>query len=214
MRSARVPDPSEFVEPPWDAPLDTGAVLSRISESATIAGFYTEPLVREARRIGKLPSSARERYIAFRFYPLREHVQMLIECAGLMFPALPIRQGLRKLGRAAPGALLQSTLGKVVFGSAEGARQALDAIARTYAINVRPSSAEVVDASPTSAIVRVRGAPFFLDSHHVGVFEGTMTFAGVRGSVKVRMLGMDDADFLCDWGEQPSGRGSARPRRE
>lgn len=190
---------ADFLLPPWTAPLDGMEVVRSIPESATIAGMFPAALVQEAQRRGvKLPS-AREHYLPFEFYPTAEHALVLLQAAQLFLPNKPLRAALRILGRAAPDALLSSTLGRVVLGTAQGALAALEAIARTYAMNVRPSSAELVDASPGCAVVRIRALPFFLDSHHVGVLEGTMRYAGVHGSVRIRADTAEQADLLCTW---------------
>ncbi|AKF07675.1 DUF2378 family protein [Sandaracinus amylolyticus] len=198
-RSAFPSDPSGFADPPWNAPLDAQAAIRAIPESSTIAGMYLEPLVREARRLGRALPSARQRYVAFQFYPLREHVTVLVEGTQALFPELSMREALRKLGRGAPRALVQTTLGKIVLGTAEGVLQSLDAIAKTYNTNIKPAHAEIVESAPQAAVVRLERVPFLLDSHHVGVLEGAMSYAGVRGTVKIRMRAADAADFLCEW---------------
>ena len=82
---------------------------------------------------------ARERYVAFRFYPLIEHVQVLVETSQRVYPGVPLRQALRKLGRGAPNALVASTLGKVVLAAAAGVHDVIDAMAKAYPLNARPS---------------------------------------------------------------------------
>lgn len=215
-RASMVPRPSpatfsaDFLLPPWTAPLDGMEVVRGIPEGATIAGMFPAALVQEARRRGvKLPS-AREHYLPFEFYPTAEHALVLLQAAQLFLPDKPLRAALRILGRAAPDALLSSTLGRVVLGTAQGALAALEAIARTYAMNVRPSSAELIDATPGRAVVRIRAMPFFLDSHHVGVLEGTMRYAGVHGSVRIRADTAEQADLLCTW---EHARSPLPPRR-
>jgi uncharacterized protein (TIGR02265 family) len=201
---------AEFLSPPWTAPLDGMEVVRAIPDGATIAGMFPAALVQEAKRRGVSLTSARELYLPFEFYPTAEHALLLVQAAQLFFPDKPLRAALRILGRAAPDALLSSTLGRVVLGTAQGALAALEAIARTYAMNVRPSSAELVEAAPGRAVVRIRALPFFLDSHHVGVLEGTMRYAGVHGSVRIRADDAAQADLLCTWEHVKSSR---PPRR-
>jgi hypothetical protein len=40
---------------------------------------------------------------------------------------------------------------------------------------------------------------YFLDSHHVGTFEGVLRFAGVKGVVRMASFGPASADFLLTW---------------
>lgn len=190
---------AEFVEPPWHAPLDTAAALRLIPETATISGMFLDPLAQQAKKLGVRLPSARDRYVSYKFYPLREHAQLLIETCEQLHSGRPLRQALRKLGRGAPRALLGSTLGKVVLGTAEGVESALRAMAKAYPLNARPCQVEVLEAAKGRAVVRLEEVTWFLDSHHVGTFEGVLRFAGVRGAVKIRARGPTSADLLCTW---------------
>ena len=78
--SAAAP-PDRFVEPPWDAPLDTAVALAAIPKDAEISGMFTAPLVTGTKRVVAEQEGARERYVAFRFYPLREHAAWLLDVA-------------------------------------------------------------------------------------------------------------------------------------
>lgn len=190
---------SNFVEAPWDAPLDTGSALRAIPETATAAGLFLEPLATEARRAGKPLPSARDRYIPFRFYPLREHAQLLVEATARLYPGRPVRHALRKLGRAAPKALVASMLGKVVLGSADGPEQVLRALVSAYPLNIRPCVMQLKGLSAGRAVISVEDLHYFLDSHHVGAFEGALRYAGVQGTVKICSYSDTVADLLCTW---------------
>ena len=190
---------ARFVEPTSRAWLDPGAALRAVPESATIAGMFIGPLA-EAARQRKLPlPSARARYVPFQFYPLREHVQLLIEAAGTLFGDEPLRRALRLLGRSAPQSLLGSTVGKVVLGSASGVHQVVAAIVNTYPVHIRPSSAALLEIEAGRAVVRLEQVHFFLDSHHVGVFEGALHHAGVRGQVRIDQQDPTTAELLLTW---------------
>jgi uncharacterized protein (TIGR02265 family) len=191
---------NDFVEPNWTAPLDPQKVLQAIPESATITGMFLEPITKEARRKQiKLPS-ARDRYVAFRFYPLREHVRLLVEACAQFYPDRPLRFALRSLGRAAPAALLTSTLGRASVGSAQGTLAIIDAMAKSYAVNLPGANVALLEQSKRQCIVRMQGVNYFLDSHHVGVFEGVLRYAGVtEATVLLRARSASDADVLCRW---------------
>ena len=192
---------SNFVEPRWDAPLDVDGCMRIIPDSATVTGMFLEPLVEMARARHQPLPSARDRYVAFRFYPLREHAALLLETCALVYPKLPLRQALRKLGRAAPQALLRSTIGKITVGSASGPAEVLAAMVKAYPLNVRPCRAELLEISHGLAVVRIEELHYFLDSHHIGAFEGVLRFAGAS-NVKVRicMYTSSDADLMLMWG--------------
>ena len=190
---------TRFVEPPWTAPLEIRTVLQTIPAAATISGMFIAALAGEAKRLGVHLPSARERYVPYSFYPLIEHAQVLVETCERIHPTLSIRQALRKLGRGAPTALVSSTLGKVVLASAEGVHEVVDAMAKAYPLNARPSRVEVLERSPGRAVVRLEEVHYFVDSHHVGAFEGALRYAGVDGRVLMASRGPASADFLLEW---------------
>jgi uncharacterized protein (TIGR02265 family) len=190
---------TNFVDPPWEAPLDVAGVLRTIPEQATIAGMFLEPLAEAARQQGLPLPSARERYVAFRFYPMREHAYLLIETCVRLYPNLPVRRALRKLGRGAPRALIASTIGKVVLGSAIGPAEIIRAIAQAYPLHVRPAKVNVLEMGNGRAVLRLEEILYFLDSHHVGVFEGVLSFAGRSGRIKMCAYSATAADLLCTW---------------
>jgi uncharacterized protein (TIGR02265 family) len=192
-------DSMGFADPRWDAPLDAARVVNAIPPGARIAGMFFLALLDGAeRRQVELPFP-RERYLPFGFYPVSEFAPLLVEAAQRFHPELSLRRGLRRIGRVGPTAFLSSTLGKVTLGASEGVHAAVSAIASTYGINLRPSRCDVKETHPRSMIVSLEDVPYFLDSHHVGVFEGTLEFAGVQGTVQVRKRSDVSADLRLAW---------------
>ena len=76
---------------------------------------------------------------------------------------------------------------------------AVEAIAKTYAINIRHSQCTVSQATAKTCVVHLREVPHFLDSHHIGVFEGTLDYAGVKGGVLIASHSATSADLLLEW---------------
>jgi anti-anti-sigma regulatory factor len=72
-------------------------------------------------------------------------------------------------------------------------------MATSYALHMRPGRLEVEADGERAAIVRLSDVYNFVDSHNVGVFEGILKHAGVRGSVKVRTVSPTSADLRCAW---------------
>jgi uncharacterized protein (TIGR02265 family) len=191
--------PATFVDPPWAEPLDAAGVIARIPATATIAGMFFLALQEGAERRQVPLTFPKPRYLPFGFYPVREFAPLLVEAAGVFYPQLTLREGLRRIGTAGPQAFLSSTLGKVTLGASEGVHAAVAAIAKTYAINTRPSRCEVKHAGPRSMILSLDDVVYFLDCHHVGVFEGTLQYAGVDGRVKIASRSETSADLLLEW---------------
>jgi hypothetical protein len=90
-------------------------------------------------------------------------------------------------------------VGRVVLGSVEGPLEALSAMAKSYALHTKPAVVSVEPLAPGRALIRLRSVQYFLDPHHVGVFEGVLRLAAVEGTVRIRPLGRSDADMLCEW---------------
>jgi len=153
-----------------------------------------------AKQRGVVLPSARESYVGFRQYLLREHATLMVEAARAVWPNESLREGLRRMGRGSPRALVQSMIGRVVLGSVEGPREILRAMAKSYALHTKPATLEVVHDEPGRAIVRAKDVLYFLDSHHVGVFEGVLKYAEVEaGRVRIHAWSDTEADLLCEW---------------
>jgi len=192
-------DQARFKDPPWRAPLDVPRALSLISDDSAIAGMFFLALLEGAKRRAVALSAPRERYLPFGFYPVAEFAPLLVNAAGLFHPKLPLRQALRAIGSVGPAVLAKSVLGKVTLGSAIGAHAVIDAVANTYSVNIRPSQCSVTHKGERTCVVNLDNVQHFLDSHHVGVFEGTMTHAGVNGRVRIASRGEFGAELLLEW---------------
>ena len=192
-------DLARFSEPPWQAALDVPRALSLISANSTIAGMFFLAALEGAKRRGVCLPGTRERYLPFGFYPVAEFAPLLVAAAGLFHPALSLRQGLRAIGAAGPAVLAQSVLGKVTLGSAIGVHAVIGAVAKTYAVNIRHSTCAVTHQAARACVLSLDNVQHFLDCHHVGVFEGTMTHAGVSGRVRIAKRCDFSAELLLQW---------------
>lgn len=193
-----LPD-TAFVEPPWNAPLDSERALAAIPATATIAGMFFLALADGAERRQVKLKLPRPRYLPFGFYPVAEFSPLLLQAASAFYPQVSLRQGLRRIGTAGPSAFLGSTLGRVTLGASEGVQATVTAIANTYAINTRPSRCAVTETAPRRIVVSLDEVHYFLDSHHVGVFEGTLDYAGVDGTVRFHRRSETSGDLLLQW---------------
>lgn len=192
-------DQARFKEPPWHAALDVPRALGLISADSTIAGMFFVALLEAAKRRGVTLPAKRERYLPFGFYPVADFAPLLVAAAGLLHPTLPMRQGLRAIGAVGPAVLAKSMLGKVTLGSATGVHAIIEAIANTYSVNIRPSRCSITHREERSCVVSLHNVQHFLDSHHVGVFEGTLSHAGVSGRVRIASRADFSAELLLEW---------------
>jgi len=192
-------DLARFREPPWHAPLDVPRALSLISADCSIAGMFFLGLLEAAKRRAVSLVAPRERYLPFGFYPVAEFAPLLATAAELFYPTHTLRQALRRIGAAGPAVLAKSVLGKVTVGSAIGVHAVIDAVANTYGVNIRPSRCTVTHRSEQACVVSLDQVQYFLDSHHIGVFEGTMTHGGVSGRVRIARRSDFSAELLLEW---------------
>jgi uncharacterized protein (TIGR02265 family) len=188
-----------WLEPPWDSPLDGDLVARAVPAHATMTGMFLDAVAGLAKDRGLKLKKARERYTPFQPYPLREHCELMLEVSRTLLSDMPLRHALRRLGRGAPQALIRSTLGRVVFGSVEGPLEILRALSKSYSMHLKPSSLEVEGAGPKAVIIHLADIYNFLDSHNVGVFEGALKYANVKGTVKIKPFTRTSADLLCSW---------------
>jgi hypothetical protein len=128
-----------------------------------------------------------------------EFAPLLLAAAAAFHPELSLRHALRAIGKVGPAVLANSVLGKVTLGSAIGVHAVIEAVANTYAVNIRPSRCAVSHKQAQSCRVSLEAIPYFLDSHHVGVFEGTLKHAGVSGRVRIASRSAESADLLLEW---------------
>lgn len=192
-------DRARFHEPPWQAPLDVPRALSLITADSTIAGMYFLAVLEGAKRRGVALPGTRDRYLPFHFYPVAEFAPLLVAASGLFHPKLSLRHGLRAIGAAGPAVLAKTVLGKVTLGSAIGTHAVIEAVANTYAVNIRACRCAVTHKTERACVVSLDNVQHFLDSHHVGVFEGTMTHAGVKGRVRIASKSEFSAELLLEW---------------
>jgi uncharacterized protein (TIGR02265 family) len=190
---------SRFVEPPWGEPLDAERELLAMPESVRVRGLLIAPMIAETKRQGITRAAPRDRYVTFNWYPLREHARILIDYCHDVYPDLPIRSALRKVGRASHAAFGGTTLGKVTLGTAEGVFDVVTAFAKAYELSMEPGKASVVEQGQKHMVVHLEEIHHFLDSHHVGAFEGALKRAGLRGRVTIAMHAPASADFLLEW---------------
>jgi uncharacterized protein (TIGR02265 family) len=188
-----------FASPPWSEPLDVPSALAVISPEATIAGMFFLAIVEGAKRRNVAIPGLRSRYLPFGFYPVSEFAPLLLAAAERFYPERSLRQGLRAIGKTGPSVFLESQLGKVTLGAAIGVHAAIEAIVKTYTINIRPCQSAISEVKPKSCVVNLRDVPHFLDSHHVGVFEGTLDYAQVNGNVRIASHSPTSADLLLEW---------------
>lgn len=147
----------------------------------------------------KRPTAAR--YVSFKDYPLIELMRLLLETTVSVYPELPPKEGLRRLGRLVYPTLVNSTVGKVMFSLAgRKFEDALPLSRKAYEISLKPGSVSIENLGPGRATVALRSIWNFADCYQVGVFEGAMESFLVQGTVRVvRKRSLCDVDLHLVW---------------
>jgi uncharacterized protein (TIGR02265 family) len=191
--------PGDFVAPDWSAPLDVASYVDSTPKGARIKGMFPGAVADSARARGVPLPSARERYLPFADVPVTEFAMMLVEAAQGFFPNVPLRSGLRELGRSAYPVLVQSMVGKVMLSTAADMPSGVTAAVKAYGVALPQSKVEIVELSKQRAVITLRHIYYFLDSHHVGCFEGLARSMSVRLTTRIRMRSKFDGDFELSW---------------
>jgi uncharacterized protein (TIGR02265 family) len=191
--------PEGFGPPDWDAAIDVEGRLAGAPEDGWVRGMFFQGLVDFVRsKTGK--TVGRERYLAFKTYPLREYIALLATLASAAFPDVPAREGLRRLGHRAYPNLMSSTFGRVLFSvAANDFGEALRLVGRVYRMVANPGRVLVARLEPGLALLELRHMWTFADAYQVGVFEGGMRTYRREGEVEVRVKSLSEVDLWLRW---------------
>jgi uncharacterized protein (TIGR02265 family) len=189
-----------FEKPDFLAPLDLEAFILACPADAQIKGLFFNSLIGLAKRHSPGDAPLLASKIAFKNYPAAEWAQVAHDCARATFPDQPIREGLRRVGRAAYPAFRTSMVGRAILSLAVGdLKAALRLVPRAYGVVGTKAEGRHVDVSPTCSIIELRQCWDLADCHEVGVFEGVMNAYGAKGEVSVRRLSLGDVDLKISW---------------
>ena len=195
-------DAGAFVEVDWDAEVDVQAHLDAVSEGSLMRGMYTSPVVSLAlKRSGK--KFGRERYVAFKLYPMREHLEVVASCAAAAYPELNLARALRQLGAMAVPTLRGSMVGRTMFALAGGTvRSAFELLSKGHAQARNVGGVRLFEYSQTHAVFTLRDIFDFPESLQVGIIENAAKEAvGVMPKARLRRHGFGSVDIRIDWPE-------------
>ncbi len=175
-----------FVVPDWQAPLELEARLAQVPPALTNKGILLQGPVQEV--LAKTGRKVGRDYAALADYPVTEHIRVMCECAALLYPGEPPRQGLRLLGRQVLPRLKANPAGRLLFSVAAGNLfGAVKLIGRAYALFTSTRATATIDGE-ARILVELRTAWIYPDALQVGVYEGATAEYGraCTGGVKLR----------------------------
>lgn len=144
---------------------------------------------------------------AFKDYPLRDYMELLLDAAVTLYPRQSPSSGLRELGKLAIPTFANSIVGGVLMGTVGRSWEfALKCVARGYEVSLRPGKCIVVVSGPGRATVQLRSVFNFGMSYQVGVVEGLMQWCYVTGRVTPTQLSVGNVDLAVEWDEKRVGQ--------
>ncbi len=200
--AASDPSTSAFHDPDFAAPVDLDGHLALLPPRATGKGMFFAALLALGARMRPgldlctLASVPLRRYIPFRDYPMDEYLRLEVTTAGAVYRGVPLGEGMRRLGWTALDSLLGSHVGKTVFGIlGRDVELLLLHTPKIYDLTLNFGRVFAEKVSRGRFLVHASGMPIFLETYHVGVFEGALRHCRVPGRVRIAASGLEDATF-------------------
>jgi uncharacterized protein (TIGR02265 family) len=191
--------PLGFHRPNLTDPVDVEEHLRLVPDRATAKGLVAESILDAVRDAGLAPIT-RERFTAFRDYPMRDLLQLKVDAARAISPDKPLGEALCIVGRHLFPKFTSSLLGRVMYGVFRGdvtsiLRMAQKSFEQTQ--NMGRVKTTVIDSHTVR--LHFSNTYTFVDTYHVGVMQGTLQACGVEGEVLVNMTSMTEGDLLIGW---------------
>ncbi|MDD9945984.1 MAG: DUF2378 family protein [Myxococcales bacterium] len=180
---------------------DLAQYLARIDDtpaSHTVKGMYVSGLIAtmKAASVGY----PEERVHAFKDYPMRDFMGLVLEAGATLYPQKRLGDALHALGCQAIPTFAESISGGVIMATAGRSwKMALTLISRGYEISLKPGKATVAVMEADRAVVQLRNVRNFGESYHVGVMTGLMHWCRLQGNVVPKVLSQSDTDLLISW---------------
>jgi len=188
---------ARFHSPDFDAPVDVEAHLALLPEGAVCKGMFFIDLVRlgakakpapELYRLAGIPA---RRYVAFRDYSMHENMRLTATVARVAFPGAPMGQALRRLGQMACDTVLETQIGRALFGAFErNLGWMLAQAPKAYKLLINFGEVTTERRGPKSFLLRAQHFPTFLETYQVGVLEGVLRHCNVKARMRIATEGL------------------------
>jgi uncharacterized protein (TIGR02265 family) len=105
-------------------------------------------------------------------------MRLVVNASRILYPAVPLSEGLRRIGRTAFPSLRSTMAGRaVLFALGNRLEDAFRNAPKAYKL-VLPQADVTVDVGDRRGRIELRGVYNFPTSYHFGVFEGTIAEHG------------------------------------
>jgi len=191
--------PSGFVPVDLKVNVDVASYIKRVPKHATGKGMFLARLMQELDHRG-ITRPTQERFLPFSDYPLQRCLELNAEAARLMFPFVPLSDGLRRVAWTSFDTFAGSLIGQVLFGAVGRDVESILKLASRamgYATNVGEFDLEMV--RERTAVLHVQEAFLFGEYFGVGMIEGVLRSCASDGEVLARMETPISGAFYVRW---------------
>lgn len=191
--------PSGFLPVNLRVVVDVNGYLKRVPRHAKGKGMFLVRLLEELDRRG-IPRPTSERFLPFTDYPLQRCLELNAEAARLMFPTIPLSDGLRRVAWTSFDTFANSLIGQVLFGAVRHDVESilkLSSRALAYTTNVGSYELEVV--RDRTAVFHVRDVYLFAEYFAMGMLEGVLRSCECDGQILSRMDSTTSGAFYVRW---------------
>jgi uncharacterized protein (TIGR02265 family) len=188
-----------FKEPDWKGAIDFAARISAIPEHAKARGMFFQLLIQAMGDRAPEETSGR-RYLAFKNYPMREYVELMMLGCAKRPKHEAAGEYVRRLGRLVYPSYAETLTGTAIFAAAgRNFRRALELCPAAYRVVMDPGAVTVRSISEGHAVIELREIWNLPEFHQVGVFEGAMDVCAATGTIEVDVIDFGSADFEIRW---------------
>jgi uncharacterized protein (TIGR02265 family) len=199
-------DDDSFLAPDFTGPLDPAPYLALLPDDETCRGLFFHGVIDFAKRVHRgaidplFEGMQNQRFVAFRDYPLREHMKLTLNAVKLLYPRVPSREGVRRLGWLAFSSMAESMVGRVVFGVLGRDPDAiLSAGPRSVAVSLRRGRLTARRLGRGHWRLSFEHIYGFLDTYYVGVVEGALKAQDVVPRVRIRLHSLVEGEMDVTW---------------
>jgi uncharacterized protein (TIGR02265 family) len=188
-----------FKEPDWTASIDFAARIAAVPERAKVRGMFFQSLI-QAMGESAPEDASRRRYVAFKNYPMREYVELMMIGCARRSKHQAAGEYVRRLGRNIYPSYAQTISGTAIFAAAgRNFRRVLELCPAAYRIVIDPGSVAMRSITDGHAVVELRDIWNLPDLHQVGIFEGALDVCAATGTIEVNVIDFGAVDFEIRW---------------
>lgn len=185
--------------------LDVEGSIARVPSDASCKGMYFADLVAILRKTGndgdsRVAELVAKRYVAFRDYPLVDHMRMTAVASRLSFPDCCTREAMRRFGRKAFPTFVQSLIGRIVFKTlGPDLDQIFAAGPKSFEVSLSRGRATATKLGNAHWRYEFREMYGFLDTYYVGVIEGPIQKYGFVPEMRLSLDSPSDGVMTIRW---------------